>query len=311
MEPRSASGIQTETLRAHVLVNSAAGTVRGKNENRNEKELRQLLAANSVDAELLWLKPQQIAAAARTAIKAKPDVIVAVGGDGTVGSIAQVLVNSGIALGIIPLGTFNLIARAYGIPLQPEKAVEVIASHNVSRVDAGELNGRAFVNNSLLGAYPRFVIERDSISYQTKAQKFAAMIKAMARVMSRFPQKQLDIVAGNEQWSLVTPFAHIGVGASQLALRGDRGLSDYPGKLCLSVARRTSPLATCFLALRELAGLGRDERMVLTYQGDEIVISSRGRRRLRVSLDGEVVTLDQPLRYRALPNALALCVPEA
>ncbi|MDO4908699.1 MAG: YegS/Rv2252/BmrU family lipid kinase [Corynebacterium sp.] len=65
------------------------------------------------------------------------DAIVAVGGDGLVHQIIQVLANSTMALGIIPAGTGNDMARAYGIPHDLKKAAELISLAPVQSVDLG------------------------------------------------------------------------------------------------------------------------------------------------------------------------------
>ena len=64
------------------------------------------------------------------------DVVVG-GGDGSVGPVAEVLVDSERALGILPMGSWNNIARGLGIPLELEPALEVIGRGKVAQVDAG------------------------------------------------------------------------------------------------------------------------------------------------------------------------------
>jgi diacylglycerol kinase (ATP) len=64
------------------------------------------------------------------------DVVVA-GGDGTVGPVAEVLAGGDKALGILPMGSWNNIARGIGIPMELEPALDVIGRGQVERVDAG------------------------------------------------------------------------------------------------------------------------------------------------------------------------------
>jgi diacylglycerol kinase (ATP) len=76
--------------------------------------------------------PAQVARGAR----ADEDVVVA-GGDGTVGPVAEVLVGSERALGILPMGSWNNIARGLGIPVELEPALDLIGRGEVATVDAG------------------------------------------------------------------------------------------------------------------------------------------------------------------------------
>ena len=79
------------------------------------------------------------------------DAIIAVGGDGTINKIAQFLVGSNMALGIVPMGSGNGFARELGIPLIAEKALKVINKFNVKTIDTGLINNQVFINVCGLG----------------------------------------------------------------------------------------------------------------------------------------------------------------
>lgn len=72
------------------------------------------------------------------------DIVVAVGGDGTVNEVARSLVNTDTVLGIVPCGSGNGLARHLQIPLEPHKAVELINGGNVIAIDYGLVNNRPF-----------------------------------------------------------------------------------------------------------------------------------------------------------------------
>ena len=97
----------------------------------------------------------------RQAIRAGAPAVVAAGGDGTVSAVASALIGGEVPLGILPVGTLNHFAKDLGLPLALEEAVEVVQNGNVRVVDAGEVNGRIFLNNSSIGVYPRLVELRD------------------------------------------------------------------------------------------------------------------------------------------------------
>ncbi len=78
----------------------------------------------------------------------KDEVVVAVGGDGTVHEVASACVGTGRVMGIIPAGSGNDYVTALGIGTDLRRALEVIAAGNVRVVDAGEVNGVRF-NNGL------------------------------------------------------------------------------------------------------------------------------------------------------------------
>jgi YegS/Rv2252/BmrU family lipid kinase len=79
------------------------------------------------------------------------DIIVAVGGDGTINEIASVLEGTGLAMGIIPYGSGNGLARSLNIPLNDREAIKRINSLHYTSIDSGVLNGRKFFNMAGVG----------------------------------------------------------------------------------------------------------------------------------------------------------------
>jgi diacylglycerol kinase (ATP) len=76
---------------------------------------------------------------ARDAVASGADLVLAWGGDGTIRSVAEGLVGTGTALGIIPAGTGNLLARNLGVPLSLDRAVTVALEGGERRIDAIEV----------------------------------------------------------------------------------------------------------------------------------------------------------------------------
>ncbi|MFP1784667.1 lipid kinase [Lonsdalea quercina] len=79
------------------------------------------------------------------------DMVIVGGGDGTLNSASNALMETGLPLGILPLGTANDLARTLGIPRDIKQAVEVIARGAVRAIDLGEVNGHPFFNVSSIG----------------------------------------------------------------------------------------------------------------------------------------------------------------
>jgi len=79
------------------------------------------------------------------------DIVTAVGGDGTVNEVASGLINSNTALGIIPLGSGNGIARSLGIPVDVKKSIHLLLNSNIISIDTGEINDLPFVGVAGLG----------------------------------------------------------------------------------------------------------------------------------------------------------------
>ena len=83
----------------------------------------------------------QIAAAA---VQDKVDIVVAIGGDGTINEIARSLVHTETALGIIPCGSGNGLARHLRIPMEPKAAIDILNQNNRLCIDYGKINNIPF-----------------------------------------------------------------------------------------------------------------------------------------------------------------------
>ncbi len=86
-------------------------------------------------------------------------VVVAVGGDGTVNEVGRALVKTSTALGIIPCGSGNGLARHLCIPLQPRKAIDIINQCVIHKLDYGTINNRPFFCTCGVG-FDAFISER-------------------------------------------------------------------------------------------------------------------------------------------------------
>jgi YegS/Rv2252/BmrU family lipid kinase len=79
------------------------------------------------------------------------DLVIVCGGDGTINSAAKGVLETGLPMGIMPMGTANDLARTLAIPDDLLKAADVILAGHTSRVDLGEVNGHPFFNVASLG----------------------------------------------------------------------------------------------------------------------------------------------------------------
>lgn len=88
---------------------------------------------------------------AKQAVQQQSRIVVAVGGDGTVNEVLQVLAYSTIPMAIVPTGSGNGLARHCGIPLKIEEAVKLILHSKVEQIDLGKCNETFFISNAGVG----------------------------------------------------------------------------------------------------------------------------------------------------------------
>jgi diacylglycerol kinase family enzyme len=290
-----------------VFLNAKAG---GKHARGEAEKLRQAFADAGADADVRLLgEGEDLSTAAREALKARPEVMVAAGGDGTVSTVADAVRGTQTALGVVPAGTLNHFAKDLGIPLDMAEAVRVIVAGRRASVDVGEVNGRAFINNASLGLYPKLVAEREKQQRRFGRSKRAAMLWAALAVLRRPPRLALRLETAKGAVVARAPFVFVGI--NDYAMEGfgigTRARLDA-GCLDVYTTRRTSTAGLLGLALRALFGRLRQADDFLEAQVRTLRVESR-RARLEVGVDGELLVFDTPLEFALLPRALQVMVP--
>lgn len=157
-EPRSPAVDRTTDMlpqppRVRVLWNPSAGSKGGLPTNRaTDQDLRAILAAHDLQGDLVPIEGEaDCAAAVRAAIADRVDVVVAAGGDGTVGLVARALLGSETPLGILPLGSVMNVARSLAIPRDLDAAAAAIARGHVATIDVGLARGDPFYEAGSIG----------------------------------------------------------------------------------------------------------------------------------------------------------------
>jgi diacylglycerol kinase family enzyme len=292
-----------------VLVNSRSGTAMGH--PRIETELDTLFRAAGSDAEIIVLHPGDDPTEAARQASMRASIVVAGGGDGTVNAVASALVDSSAALGVLPLGTLNHLARDLHIPFDLPRAVAVVVTGHIGLIDAGEVNGALFVNNSSIGLYPSIVEVREALRRQGH-RKWTAMAIATARVLRRYRGVQVTIDVDGHPRSWRTPFVLVGNNEYEIdgIHLGERARLDE-GKLYVYLAPRRRAYQLPLLVVKALIGRARQSGDFEIVPATELWIGAARRRPLHVALDGEVRKMAAPLHYRVRAKALRVVVPGA
>jgi len=245
---------------------------------------------------------------AREAVARGATVVVAGGGDGTVSTAASVLADAGATLGILPLGTLNHFAKDVGVPLDLDEAIQAIVGGRRVRVDVGEVNGHPFINNASIGMYASLIAERDAMQRIGRRKWFAHGLAA-ARVWRRYYRQHVRLQVDGRERAIHTPFVFVGNNTYQLSgleLGGRTTLDEGRLHVCMAANMPRRDVARMIVTaifgdICRLEGFESFTAPELTLDG--------GLPRLRVSLDGEVITLDNPLEFRSRRGALEVMVP--
>lgn len=294
-----------------MIMNAQAGSIGTAQADERADAIRAAFAEAGVAIELYAVEGSGLTAAARAAAAAGFEAVIAAGGDGTVNAVASALVDGKIPLGVLPLGTLNHFARDLGLPGDLAGAARAIAAGRTGLVDVGEVNGRIFVNNSSIGIYPELVLRREAEQRRRGIGKWRAFAIAAWRVLRRFPMVAVHLVTGEATVLDRTPFLFVGNNPYRIAARalGTRDRLDG-GHLAVYLVRARSRLKMLWLMARAIVqrveSVGDLEALEVTEARVALP-----RRPVPVALDGEVVRMASPLRYRIRPRALpVLRAPE-
>jgi diacylglycerol kinase (ATP) len=138
-----------------VIFNANAGQkLRGPLGAISEDALREVLAANGIEARIAATDSEEAARAeVRRLVAAGERLIVAAGGDGTIGQVARELLGTDVALGMLPLGSVMNIPRMLGLPRDLAEAAELLAAPapRTAVIDVGEAAGRVFFEAASVG----------------------------------------------------------------------------------------------------------------------------------------------------------------
>ncbi|MGZ9276935.1 MAG: diacylglycerol/lipid kinase family protein [Candidatus Limnocylindrales bacterium] len=151
----TSEGPRTDERRIRVLWNPTAGRKGGIPTNRSSREmLLELLLRHGLGDELIATGSEREAVEAATdAVDRGYDVVVAAGGDGTIGLVGRQLIGARTALGILPLGSVMNIPRMLGVPRDLEEAARILSDGHVRSIDVGQVGDRIFYEAGSIGMH--------------------------------------------------------------------------------------------------------------------------------------------------------------
>lgn len=289
-----------------VLINRSGGAAAALGE-RLEETVRAAFDESGRDIDLELLDGSEMTEAIRRHLAAS--IIAVGGGDGTLGSAAQILSGTRTALAILPLGTRNHLARQLGVPVDLAEAAKIAATGERRRMDLGRAGKRIFVNNASVGLYPELVTQRD----QRRGPKWLGTIPAAWQVLRTMRPQHYRLEVDGRMQEVRTPLLFIGNNRYSLdfgSLGERESLGD--GELSLCAIHADGPAQLAWLALKVLAGVSSpDADFENLGEARSITIESAGsgEDEIGVALDGEVVRMMLPLQFDILPSALGVVAP--
>lgn len=283
-----------------IIFNPAAGSRR---RSRLDRAVAQLPGARLAETH----GPRHAEALARQAAAAGEDCVVAAGGDGTIAEVAAGLVGTGTALGILPLGTANVLALELRLPRQPEDAARALLGGQDATLWPGIArfgNGRSRLFVQMLGAgFDAMVVRNLDLRLKRRIGR-AAYVWQSARELPRYPftpiQAVLDDAAPLSASALVVTKGRLYAGPFRLAPGATPLRPGFHVALIGGGALRAA-MAGAFLPLGllpHLPGLVLRQARHISLRGDSVP----------TQMDGDV-TGDLPVAIQDAPAPLRIRLP--
>lgn len=296
------------------VINAAAGAF---DIDAKRTVIESALAVRGRKGELLICKPSdlpQVAAEAAAAAVARNTAIIAVGGDGSLNTVAQAAHAAGCVMGVIPYGTFNYFARTHGIPTEPATAARLLLDARPRPVQVAAINDRVFLVNASLGSYPELLQDREAYKARFGRSRWVAFVAACATLLRAQRRLRLRIETGGTVRDVQTLTLFVGNNRLQLQQFGaepEDTLAGTPGdgSMAALMLKPISTLSMIKLMLHGAMGQLGEAAGVESFEFHQMVVKptlAPGSKEVVVAFDGEVALMPSPIHIRVLDKPLYL-----
>ncbi len=250
-----------------------------------------------------------VAAVVRAACERGVDLVVAAGGDGTVSSVVNGLWQTNACLGILPLGTGNILARAMAIPTTPEQAMQlIVGAHAVQPLDAMRIADQTFVLNVSVGLSARAM--RDTQSEHKRRFGILAYAWTIAHDLVQLRPRHFNLMVDGHQVQVRASEIMVANGTflqePPFPYGSPEGFNDQQLDVYILTARRLFDYLRLLWGLLRRSAKCQAEFRTLRFR-TSITIDALGRPQ-PVQADGDWIG-QTPVTVELMPSAIRLIVP--
>jgi diacylglycerol kinase (ATP) len=241
----------------------------------------------------------------REAAEMNYDIVVAVGGDGSVNEVAKGIIGTNTSLGIIPAGSGNGLAHHLKISTNPAKAVKIINETNSILIDTVGINDETFVSIAGIG-FDAYVAKK----YAKEGRRgFWSYFKIVTQEYFSYKPKTYKLnIDGKifEREALLISFANSSQFGYNASISPDAELADGLVDVCIckKVPLIEAPLIANLLYLKQID----KTKYVEIIKAQNIVIERN--QNLVINLDGEPVRVGKTLNINVNPKSLRIIIPK-
>jgi diacylglycerol kinase family enzyme len=252
------------------------------------------------------VEPGQLESTLEKAVAETPDGIIVAGGDGTVSAAARLLGGTPIALGVVPMGTFNLAARDLGVPLEIEEAARFLAQAEVMSIDVLDVAGHACLCTTILGFYPEFARTFERRDHGGRWWKKAfKLLTSLPRTFREARALRLVWKHEDGEGRARTKFSAFVPGRYRATAGIVPVRTDFSsGTMTAYIGRQRDAASAMRGMLDYIFGRQEENDEMTIFKTGRLRIEAEGRRHAAVMIDGEILRLAFPLLLSIRPGHL-------
>jgi len=296
--------MQASRKTVRFIVNPSSGSSRSRSQEV-EQLIEQHLDKTLLIPEVVFsLAPGQPLILSREAAGQGIDIVVAVGGDGSVNEVAKGLAGSAATLGIIPIGSGNGLARHLNIPMDAARAIEVLNTGKTMLIDTVSINDNQFVSIAGVG-FDALVAEKFA---RAGSRGFLTYFRIATRAYPFYkPRKYMLDIDGDmiERRALFISFANSDQFGYNTTIAPNADITD--GLMDVCIVQKMPIFKALLIAHLLLAKKIDQSSYVEIIKAKQVFL--RRRNNEVINIDGEPVLLSRDLSIKVNHLALRVAIP--
>jgi len=284
------------------IINPISG---GKEKTEIENKIRNAFETLNYNIQIEYPRHKNHATEiAKKSITEKYDVVVAVGGDGTVNETAKALIGTNILFGIIPTGSGNGLARFLKISMRQNKAIHIIKNRNTIKIDTVKINDEYFINIAGLGFDA--LIGHLFANYGKRG--FISYLRLILKEYFQYKNENYELVIDNKSIkvkALLVSFANSSQFGNEAHIAPLALIND--GLVDVCILEKFPWWKSFFLAfLLYTKGLTRSKYYSLIKTEKVLVKNTQN---LKAHIDGDPITFNSDIHIVVDPSSLNIIIP--
>lgn len=293
----------------HLFINNKAGTVL----KSGEAEIRALIEkSQALFRSVNFISPDDISGHLQNLIEDDAPVLIG-GGDGTIASCLPYFIKHNKTLGILPLGTMNMIAQDLGFSSDLAAVLALYSGEtSVAKIDVGHVNDLPFLCCVGYGTMPESAVFREENRGTSDFLLYPQLVKFVFDQMDPHKQRRIIIKMDKRSKRLKTAAVVVSNNLFKDSNEGGGGIvargSLQDGQLGIYTVSPRSGWDKIRIALRLRLGGWQQDKTINEWRSRTVEINGQDKEAL-ISLDGEVYETQMPLRFHIVPQCLQVLVP--